>query len=124
MPFQRVTPAFSAGGTIAKRFTCDGPNVSPQLSWKEAPAGTQSFALIMEDPDAPVGTWVDWVLYNAPPNTTELAEGAEKQGQLASDTLQGRNDFRSAGYGGPCPPAGKPHRYFFSSCMQSTQSSN
>jgi len=113
MPFQIATTAFSAGGTIPKKFTCDGPDVSPQLSWKEAPAGTQSFALIMDDPDAPVGTWVHWVLYNVPANITELQEGVEKQEQLTSGALQGRNDFHKAGYGGPCPPPGKPHRYFF-----------
>jgi Raf kinase inhibitor-like YbhB/YbcL family protein len=110
MPFQIATTAFSAGETIPKKFTCDGPDVSPQLSWKEAPAGTQSFALIMDDPDAPVGTWVHWVLYNVPANITELQEGVEKQEQLASGALQGRNDFHKTGYGGPCPPPGKPHR--------------
>ena len=78
MPFQVATTAFSAGETIPKKFTCDGPDVSPQLGWKEAPAGTQSFALIMDDPDAPVGTWVHWVLYNVPANITELQEGVEK----------------------------------------------
>ena len=83
MPFQIATPTFSAGETIPKKFTCDGPDVSPQLSWKEAPVGAQSFALIMDDPDAPVGTWVHWVLYNVPANITELPEGVEKQGQLA-----------------------------------------
>jgi len=113
MPFQIATTAFSAGETIPKTFTCDGPDVSPQLSWKEAPVGTQSFALIMDDPDAPVGTWVHWVLYNVSANMTELPEGVEKQGQLASGALQGRNDFHKTGYGGPCPPPGKPHRYFF-----------
>jgi len=104
MPFQIATPTFSAGETIPKKFTCDGPDVSPQLSWKEAPVGAQSFALIMDDPDAPVGTWVHWVLYNVPANITELPEGVEKQGQLASGALQGRNDFHKTGYGGPCPP--------------------
>jgi Raf kinase inhibitor-like YbhB/YbcL family protein len=113
MPFQITTSAFAAGGTIPKKFTCDAADVSPQLSWKEAPAGTQSFALIMDDPDAPVGTWVHWVLYNVPANITELHERVENQGQLASGALQGRNDFHKTGYGGPCPPAGKPHRYFF-----------
>ena len=108
MPFQIATPAFSAGETIPKKFTCDGPDVSPQLSWKEARVGAQSFALIMDDPDAPVGTWVHWVLYNVPANITELPEGVEKQGQLASGALQGRNDFHKTGYGGPCPPPGKP----------------
>ena len=113
MSFQISSSAFSEGGMIPKKFTCDGPNVSPQLSWKDAPAATQSFALIMDDPDAPVGTWVHWVLYNLPANAQELPEGVEKQEQPANDALQGRNDFRKIGYGGPCPPAGKPHRYFF-----------
>src|SRR5258708_8944318 len=78
-----------------------------------SPATTQGFALIMDDPDAPVGTWVHWVLYDLPANTRELTEGVAKQEQLASGARQGRNDFGKIGYGGPCPPPGKPHRYFF-----------
>ena len=113
MSFQISNTAFSNGETIPKKFTCDGPDVSPQLSWKETPAATQSFALIMYDPDAPAGTWVHWVLYNLPANTRELPEGMEKQEQLATGALQGRNDFRKIGYGGPCPPPGTPHRYYF-----------
>ena len=113
MSFQIASTAFSSGSTIPKKFTCDGPDVSPELSWKEAPAATQSFALIMDDPDAPVGTWVHWVLYNVPGNTKELTEGVEKRDQLGNGATQGRNDFRRIGYGGPCPPPGTPHRYFF-----------
>ena len=113
MSFQMASRAFSVGGTIPKKFTCEGQDVSPQLSWKEAPAATQAFALIMDDPDAPVGTWVHWVLYNLPGNTKELPEGVEKQEQLANGASHGRNDFRKIGYGGPCPPPGTPHRYFF-----------
>jgi len=113
MSFEITSSAFSDGGMIPKRFTCDGPDVSPQLGWTRAPAGTQGFALIMDDPDAPVGTWVHWVIYNLPANTRELPEGVEKQEQLASGATQGRNDFRRIGYGGPCPPPGKPHRYYF-----------
>jgi hypothetical protein len=113
MSFQILSTIFSNGDTIPKKFTCDGPDVSPQLNWKEAPAATKSFALIMDDPDAPAGTWVHWVLYNLPANTRELPEGMEKQEQLATGALQGRNDFRKIGYGGPCPPPGKPHRYYF-----------
>ena len=114
MSFQISTTAFSEGGMIPKKFTCDGPDVSPQLSWKDAPIGTQSFAVVMDDPDAPVGTWVHWVLYNLPASAKELPEGVEKQEQLAGGgALQGRNDFRRIGYGGPCPPPGKPHRYYF-----------
>src|SRR6266849_355404 len=113
MSLQIPSVAFSAGETIAKKFTCDGPDASPKLSWNEPPAKTQSFALIMDDPDAPVGTWVHWVLYDLPVNTRELTEGVVKQEQLASGARQGRNDFGKIGYGGPCPPPGKPHRYFF-----------
>ncbi len=113
MALQISSPDFSAGEAIPKKFTCDGPDVSPQLKWNEPPAETQSFALIMDDPDAPVGTWVHWVLYDLPADTGELPEGVARQEQLASGARQGRNDFGKIGYGGPCPPPGKPHRYFF-----------
>ena len=113
MSFEISSTAFPDGGMIPKKFTCDGADVSPPLSWTPAPAGTQSFALIMDDPDAPAGTWVHWVIYNLPADTSELPEGVEKQKQLASRAIQGRNDFRRIGYGGPCPPPGKPHRYSF-----------
>ena len=104
---------FAANETIPKKFTCDGPDASPKLNWSEPPATTQSFALIMDDPDAPVGTWVHWVLFDLPAETRELAEGVAKQEQLAGGARQGRNDFGKIGYGGPCPPAGNVHRYFF-----------
>ena len=113
MPFRITTTAFSNGGTIPKNYTCDGPDLSPPLTWKDPPAGTQSFALITDDPDAPAGTWVHWVIYNIPSTTKELPEGVQKTEKLPDGTLQGRNDFRKIGYGGPCPPPGKPHRYFF-----------
>ena len=113
MSLQLSSTAFSNSGTIPKKYTCDGPDVSPALVWSGAPAGTQAFALIADDPDAPVGTWVHWVLYNAPSSAHEFAEGMRKDEQLPDGTLQGRNDFRKIGYGGPCPPPGKPHRYFF-----------
>jgi Raf kinase inhibitor-like YbhB/YbcL family protein len=113
MTFQVTSAAFSRGETIPKKFTCDGPDVSPQLGWNDAPAGTESFALMADDPDAPVGTWVHWVLYDLPGSARELAEGVAKQEQLPSGARQGRNDFGKIGYGGPCPPPGKPHRYFF-----------
>jgi len=108
-----TSAAFAAGETIPKKFTCDGPDLSPQLSWNAPPPGAQSFAMIMDDPDAPVGTWVHWVLYDLPANTTALAEAVPKDEQLSSGARQGRNDFGRIGYGGPCPPGGKPHRYFF-----------
>ena len=104
---------FAANEPIPKKFTCDGPDASPKLNWSEAPAKTQSFALIMDDPDAPVGTWVHWVLFDLPAETRELAEGVAKQEQLANGARQGRNDFGKIGYGGPCPPPGNAHRYFF-----------
>ena len=113
MAMQISSPAFSAGESIPKKFTCDGPDVSPKLSWGDSPAKAQSFALIMDDPDAPVGTWVHWVLYDVPADAKELSEAMPKQEQLAGGARQGRNDFGKTGYGGPCPPPGKPHRYFF-----------
>ena len=107
--------AFAAGGAIPAKYTCDGSDVSPALVWSAAPAGTVAFALIADDPDAPAGTWVHWVLFNLPGNLTALPEDVAKTDQLAAlgGALQGRNDFRRIGYGGPCPPAGRPHRYFF-----------
>ena len=113
MSLELASTVFQPGGTIPKKFTCDGPDVSPALAWSDAPAGTQSFALIMDDPDAPVGTWVHWVLYDLPAETHELAEGVAKQEELPDGARQGRNDFRRIGYGGPCPPPGPAHRYFF-----------
>jgi hypothetical protein len=113
MSLQITSTAFSPGETVPKKFTCDGPDVSPGLSWSDPPAGTQSLALIADDPDAPVGTWVHWVLYDLPPGVRSLDEGVPKQDQLPSGARQGRNDFGKIGYGGPCPPPGKPHRYFF-----------
>src|SRR5205807_8239545 len=113
MAFSLTSAAFTEGSAVPPRYTCDGADVSPPLAWSDAPPGTASFALIADDPDAPAGTWVHWVLYNLPANATELPEGVKKQEQLPDGTLQGRNDFRKVGYNGPCPPPGKPHRYFF-----------
>jgi Raf kinase inhibitor-like YbhB/YbcL family protein len=104
--------AFNHEGNIPKKYTCDGTNVSPALSWSDPPANTQSFCLIMDDPDAPAGVWVHWVIYNIPPQSTGLAEGIPKQAELKDGSRQGRNDFRDPGYGGPCPPGGT-HRYYF-----------
>jgi Raf kinase inhibitor-like YbhB/YbcL family protein len=104
---------FSNGGDIPKIFTCDGADVSPALSWSAAPPGTRGFALIADDPDAPVGNWTHWVLYDLPSTTTSLPQNISKVDEPPSGGRQGRNDFRKIGYGGPCPPPGKPHRYFF-----------
>jgi Raf kinase inhibitor-like YbhB/YbcL family protein len=113
MAFAISSTSFPNGGDIPKKFTCDGADVSPELSWVEPPAGTQSFALIADDPDAPAGTWTHWILFDAPPTTTSLPEGVGKIDELPSGERQGRNDFHKIGYNGPCPPPGKPHRYFF-----------
>jgi len=107
--------AFAAGGAIPSRHSCDGANRSPALAWSGAPAGTTAYALIVDDPDAPGGTWVHWVLFNLPGTLAALPEGVPATERLAGlgDALQGRNDFKRIGYGGPCPPPGRPHRYFF-----------
>jgi Raf kinase inhibitor-like YbhB/YbcL family protein len=108
-----TTTAFSLGGAIPRSYTCDGADTSPNLSWSGTPAGIQSFALIADDPDAPVGTWTHWLMWNIPVQNSELPNGVPKVETLDDGTRQGRNDFRRIGYGGPCPPPGKPHRYFF-----------
>jgi Raf kinase inhibitor-like YbhB/YbcL family protein len=110
MAFRITSPAFSDGGTIPARYSCDGENRSPRLTWSEAPDGTQSFALIVDDPDAPGGTYTHWVLFDVPGDVSELAE-AKAQGTIG---VSGRNSFGDSGYGGPCPPpGGPPHRYRF-----------
>lgn len=113
MAFELHSSAFSQGGTIPRKYTCDGPDVSPPLRWTEPPAGTKSLALITDDPDAPVDTWVHWVLYELPAATRELPEGVPSTETLAYSARQGLNDFHKIGYGGPCPPRGLAHRYFF-----------
>jgi Raf kinase inhibitor-like YbhB/YbcL family protein len=113
MAFAISSSSFPDGADIPKKFTCDGADVSPELSWTEPPPGTQSFTLIADDPDAPSGTWTHWVLFDLPAATTSLAEGVSKIDELPGGERQGRNDFRKIGYNGPCPPPGKPHRYFF-----------
>lgn len=111
--FEISSPAFQDGERIPDRHTCVGEDLSPPLRWEGAPEGTQSFALITEDPDAPGGTFVHWVLYNLPAAITELPEGVPRDKRLESGALQGVNDFRVVGYRGPCPPPGRPHRYYF-----------
>ena len=113
MAFSISSPSFQNGKDIPKKFTCDGDDVSPALSWTDPPQGVKSFALIADDPDAPRGTWTHWVLFDLPPSTSTLAEGLPKVGELPDGGRQGVNDFPKIGYGGPCPPPGKPHRYFF-----------
>jgi hypothetical protein len=110
---QLTSPAFKAGEPIPVKHTCDGQDVSPALTWTNVPSSTKSLALIADDPDAPAGTWVHWVLYDLPPSATQLAEDTPKQQALPNGARQGLNDFRRWGYGGPCPPPGKAHRYYF-----------
>jgi hypothetical protein len=110
-----TSKSFLQNGEIPIRHTCDGQDISPQLSWTEVPAGTKSLVLIVDDPDAPDPadpkmTWVHWVLYNIPLNISDLPEGVTGEG-LPSGTLEGINDWKRTGYGGPCPPVGT-HRYF------------
>jgi Raf kinase inhibitor-like YbhB/YbcL family protein len=113
MSFAIQTNAFAPGSVIPKKYTCDGTDVSPELTWSGVPAGTQAFALIVDDPDAPGGTWTHWIAWDIPANATRLPEGTPKNETLADGTRQGKNDFNRVGYNGPCPPPGKPHRYFF-----------
>jgi Raf kinase inhibitor-like YbhB/YbcL family protein len=112
--FMKLTSmAFAEGQLTPTKYTCDGADVSPPLQWSEVPLGTKNFALICDDPDAPVGTWVHWVIYGLPATTRELPEKVAPTESLPSGAKQGLNDFRRIGYGGPCPPPGKPHRYCF-----------
>jgi len=104
--------AFQDGGSIPDRYTCEGQDISPQLSWSEPPVGTQSLALIVDDIDTG-GKFTHWVIINIPSTSRELAEAVPAQPQLSGGALQGKNDFGNIGYGGPCPPSGKPHLYRF-----------
>jgi Raf kinase inhibitor-like YbhB/YbcL family protein len=110
MPFELTIAAFPHGGDIPELYTCDGANLSPALEWKGAPAGALSFALIVDDPDAPGGTWNHWLLCDIPKATTAIPQGV----RLGSIGVSGSNDFGKLGYGGPCPPKGHgPHHYNF-----------
>lgn len=113
MKFQVTSPAFASGNAIPRQYACDGPDQSPELRWNESPAATVTFALVMNDPDAPVGDWTHWIAWNIPAASHGLAENSPRQEQFADGTRQGRNDFGKIGYNGPCPPPGKAHRYFF-----------
>jgi hypothetical protein len=107
-----TSTAFAEGGMIPVRHTCDGDDVSPALRWSSSPDSAKSFALACTDPDAPAGTWVHWVLFNLPPSLRELPEGT-RAGRLPQGASEGTNDFGRRGYGGPCPPPGPAHRYYF-----------
>jgi hypothetical protein len=113
MTLHLTTTAFQAGEPIPSRHAYENEDLSPALQWSGIPASAKSLALICDDPDAPMGTWVHWVLYDLEPTTAGLAEGVSKSPELAGGARQGINDYKKIGYGGPCPPPGKPHRYFF-----------
>ncbi|HSE83380.1 MAG TPA: YbhB/YbcL family Raf kinase inhibitor-like protein [Thermodesulfobacteriota bacterium] len=112
MGIKVTSTAFEDGGMIPKKYTCDGQDISPPLSWDSVPDRTKSIALISSDPDAPRGTWTHWVIYNIPPDARGLPENVPTQKTLQNGAKQGINDFRKIGYGGPCPPGGT-HRYYF-----------
>ncbi len=105
--------AFQNGDYLPSRYTCDSDNISPSLKWNAVPSGTKSLVLICDDPDAPFKTWTHWVMFNIPKDKTNLLENIPQRGILGDGTIQGKNDFGKTGYGGACPPPGKPHRYFF-----------
>jgi len=112
MSFEVTSPAFANAEAIPADYSCKGRNISPTLTWSEPPAAAQSFALIMDDPDAPMGTWVHWVIFNIPASTRDLKESTPTNPQISDGSLQGKTSAGSNGYHGPCPPSGT-HRYFF-----------
>jgi len=113
MAFSIRSPAFAPGASIPARYTCDGENVSPPLEWGDVPPEAESLALIVDDPDAPLLTWVHWLVYDMPADRTALPENIPPQEVLDDGTRQGTTSFRRIGYGGPCPPGRRPHRYYF-----------
>lgn len=113
MTVKMTSPAFAEGAFIPVRYTCDGENISPPLTWTPPPPETASLALITDDPDAPSGVWVHWVLYNLPGDATGLPEAVATTQTLANGAVQGNNSSNNLGYRGPCPPRGSAHRYFF-----------
>jgi Raf kinase inhibitor-like YbhB/YbcL family protein len=111
---QLTSPSFEADGALPARYTCDGTNVSPALAWNEPPAGTQSFALVVDDPDTPKKTAIHWLIYDLPPTTRGLPEGVPTKPRLPDGSRQGKNDPGKVGYSGPCPErGGATHHYFF-----------
>lgn len=113
MSVEITSSAFEDGGFIPARYTCEGEDLSPPLKWANVPGDSKSLAIICDDPDAPAGTWVHWVTYDMSPTLSELPEGIPPSEITPDGAKQGVNDFRRTGYGGPCPPPGGPHRYFF-----------
>jgi len=112
MEIKITSTAFEEGGMIPAKYTCDEEDISPPLAWGSEPEGTKTLALICDDPDAPMGIWVHWVLFNLPAGMNELSENILPERELDNGARQGTNDFGRIGYGGPCPPGGT-HRYYF-----------
>ncbi len=112
MKIELKSRVFKNDDMIPEKYTCDGDDISPPLSWDSVPEETKSIAVICDDPDAPMGTWVHWVVYDIPPETRELKENVTPEREMDNGGVQGMNDFKKIGYGGPCPPSGT-HRYFF-----------
>lgn len=113
MAFSISTKAFAPGGKIPVKYTCSGRDVSPALTWSDVPAGAKSLALVLDDPDAPGGEWYHWLVWNIPARAGGIVEHAAATPELAGGMVQGGNSFGKMGYGGPCPPKGQTHRYFF-----------
>ncbi len=116
MSFAKISltsTAFEDGGGIPYLYTCEGDDISPPLQWSGAPVSTRTYAMVCEDPDAPRGTWIHWVLYNLPSDAVELTKAVPTLPELPSGARHGRNTAGDLAYAGPCPPEGKPHRYFF-----------
>lgn len=113
MLFSLSSSSFKNGEKIPVQYTCDGKNISPTLSWTNPPKETESFTLMMHDPDAPSGVFTHWILFNIPKNVTQLPEGVPSKATLGNGAVQGKNSFNKIGYGGPCPPSGSLHNYRF-----------
>jgi Raf kinase inhibitor-like YbhB/YbcL family protein len=113
MTFTLTSPVFASGDSIPNPYTCQGADISPALTWSGQSIQAMSLALVVDDPDAPAGTWVHWLIWNIPATTNLLPENISKQERLGTGAMQGRNDFGKVGYNGPCPPPGHTHRYFF-----------
>ncbi|MEL7669769.1 YbhB/YbcL family Raf kinase inhibitor-like protein [Methanobacterium sp.] len=113
MGINLMSDVFEEGDIIPTMHTCDDKNISPPLRWDSLPERTMSFAILCEDPDAPRGTWTHWIIFNILPSVMELSAGIKNEEKLSNGMTQGINDFGYAGYGGPCPPEGEKHRYFF-----------
>ena len=113
MTFKLTIPGYQYGDVISQKYTCDGQDISPGLTWADPPASTKSFALVVQDPDAPRGTFTHWIIYNIPATAKELPEGIKIGEVTDNKMMQGLNDFGNYGYNGPCPPGKKTHRYFF-----------